>query len=1228
MKKLVFLLCTVLMAVSTSAQVQPRLVLPVGHSSLINAVTFSPDEKYLATASSDYTAKIWELSTGRELLDLRGHTGRLNDISFSNDGKYIVTASGDMEAGISPGEFTAKIWDMKTGNLIHDLIGHNSIVYTAKFCNDQKNVITASIDGDIKIWDVATGKQLYNFSKFESAIIRPDCNLFLTYDDSTTKIWSVSNGKEIKKISNVESAIIKPDCDFFITYHDSVIKIRDLEKGLVSLNINLKKAIKSATFSIDRKFVVAISYDDSVKIYDANTGKETKINYDKPTWISTDFISQNNVYIFSQNYISDGKWFNKCIVQEVSTGIKLNELNILGSISSATISPNGRYVVITGYEDSTNLIWDIRTNQKTFSFFGPTQYISSDIFSSDKRTILTSSYKESQIWGLTNGVIKNTIKDNETVCRAFSNDGKYLVGGSYNSTVKIWDVRSGQLIRSMNGHKGKVINVTFSKDDKYICSASIDSTVRVWDASNGNLIRELNWHPSSEFDEISFSSDCKYIVTTDDKGYTIRIWDVFKGQLIHSFKQKKYVYKVKFSSDNKYLITACGDSTANIIEINTGKNMQTFYGHKGDVNYANFSENDENVVTVAFDTTSVIFWNKSTGKQIKAFNGLRNNTFESIRISRDLKYIISTDDFNHKTILWDATTGKQLYTRLQLDGGNWLVYDEDHHFDGSPGARDLLYFVCGLEVVELSQMKDALYVPGLAEKIMSGQPIHYKKLSELDICGTLPLIDTISKNDKGYHYKITPRKYPLERLELKINNKNVLTIQPERLTKHGNTFYLDLSEQEVSRHFISGQPNEVKLIGVVKDGNTEITTRGVIVTSNEASGKSANPPNLYAVMVGINDYKDDLLRLNFPSKDAISLGKSVEQSAKKLLGDAHVFVYNINSDFKNNQVNVISTPEKEGVRQVLEAIGKKSKPEDIVMIFFAGHGVMQGATDKKFTFLTAEASKDNLVGISTNDLKSWLSPEGPNKMLANKCILIFDACNSGQATQEMAALARSDDESNRIRQVEDLKDKSGLFILAASAPNQSAYELPQYQQGLLTYCLLNTLKNNPNILDDNKYLNVQKWFLQTEELLKNTMENLGLKQSAQPFGTANIKIGLVDDGVKNAIQLAKEKPTVLCISAENTNTDEDGLRLKDKLNAKLMEVTTRGIDAPIMYIDKETNNANAIKLKYEMESGKIKCNVSILKNQKRYFQGSVEGKESSLDGMIDLIIGMVEKNIQ
>jgi uncharacterized caspase-like protein len=275
-------------------------------------------------------------------------------------------------------------------------------------------------------------------------------------------------------------------------------------------------------------------------------------------------------------------------------------------------------------------------------------------------------------------------------------------------------------------------------------------------------------------------------------------------------------------------------------------------------------------------------------------------------------------------------------------------------------------------------------------------------------------------------------------------------------------------------------------------------------------------------MIGVNDYKDDVLDLKFPVSDARAFGAALESSAKKMLGNDKVFVYNVQSQIDN--INVFTTPERAGIMKALEEIGSKAQSNDLLFIFFAGHGVMQG-TDNSFTFLTADASKLNPVGISTTDLKSWLSPEGPFHMMPNKTVLVYDACNSGQASKELAdlAMARDDNATERQRQIEDLGDKSGVFILSASAPNQSAYELPHLGQGMLTYSLLTTLKNNPGVLDEsqngNGFLNLQKWFLETEREQSRLMQSLGLNQDAQPYGTANIRIGVVDDELRKNIFL-------------------------------------------------------------------------------------------------------------
>jgi len=244
-----------------------------------------------------------------------------------------------------------------------------------------------------------------------------------------------------------------------------------------------------------------------------------------------------------------------------------------------------------------------------------------------------------------------------------------------------------------------------------------------------------------------------------------------------------------------------------------------------------------------------------------------------------------------------------------------------------------------------------------------------------------------------------------------------------------------------------------------------LKSRGIIELPGQASPGSGKVPNVYALMIGVNDYKDDKLNLTYPVKDAKALGNAIEMTAGEFLGPEHIFMYHLNSDVRG--ANGYATPERDNIRRALAEIGERAQPEDVVLIFFGGHGMMKGLVDQKFTLLTAEATKENPIGISTTDLQSWLSPEGPHKMKANKMILIFDACHSGQASKELfTMMSYNEDRTNRIRQMEDLREKSGLLILAASAPNQAAYELPQYEQGLLTYCLLKPLKNNPDILDD------------------------------------------------------------------------------------------------------------------------------------------------------------------
>ena len=109
-----------------------KLVIPAGHSDFVNYASFTADSKYVATASFDNTARVWDVVTGRLLLTLNAHTGAIWYVDFSKDQKYIITASNDG---------TATVWNRKTGDVVHVLHGHSGPVLTAMFSSDGKKLL-------------------------------------------------------------------------------------------------------------------------------------------------------------------------------------------------------------------------------------------------------------------------------------------------------------------------------------------------------------------------------------------------------------------------------------------------------------------------------------------------------------------------------------------------------------------------------------------------------------------------------------------------------------------------------------------------------------------------------------------------------------------------------------------------------------------------------------------------------------------------------------------------------------------------------------------------------------------------------------------------------------------------------------------------------------------------------------------------------------------------------
>ncbi|NCQ97801.1 MAG: hypothetical protein GPJ11_00005, partial [Microcystis aeruginosa L211-101] len=159
----------------------------------------------------------------------------------------------------------------------------------------------------------------------------------------------------------------------------------------------------------------------------------------------------------------------------------------------------------------------------------------------------------------------------------FSPDGKTLVSGSWDKTIKLWNVETGQEIRTLKGHDNYVTSVNFSPDGKTLVSGSWDKTIKLWNVKTGQEIRTLKGHYAL-VSSVNFSPDGKTLVSGSND-YTIKLWNVETGQEIRTLKgHDSFVQSVNFSPDGKTLVSGSADNTIKLWDVETGQEIRTLKG--------------------------------------------------------------------------------------------------------------------------------------------------------------------------------------------------------------------------------------------------------------------------------------------------------------------------------------------------------------------------------------------------------------------------------------------------------------------------------------------------------------------------------------------------------------------------------------------------------------------------------------------------------------------------
>ena len=267
-----------------------------------------------------------------------------------------------------------------------------------------------------------------------------------------------------------------------------------------------------------------------------------------------------------------------------------------------------------------------------------------------------------------------------------------------------------------------------------------------------------------------------------------------------------------------------------------------------------------------------------------------------------------------------------------------------------------------------------------------------------------------------------------------------------------------------------------------------------------------------------------------------------------------------------------------------------------------------------FYYLTASAKNGNLrdpairesVAISSSELTDWIKD-----ISALKQVLIFDACHSGKFAEDLLA-TRAVEDPSKIRSLERMKDRTGMYILSGSAADAVSYEASVYGQGLLTYSLLFGMKGAS--LRDNKFVDVVELFQFAADKVPELAADIGGIQKPEvriPYGGDSFDLGVLEVEDREKISLPSPKPLFVRSAFQNQLTFDDDLGLTDEINDELKKIQLS--DGSLIFIDAtKFSKAYSIRGQYSTEGDKIILRTNLLQEGKVIKQLEISGTKEEV----------------
>jgi len=1000
----------------------------------IKVARFSADEKYIVAIEwSGFDAYIWEVATGKLVNRFHSDDAFQEYASLSADNTMLLTAYTDK---------VAALYHVASGDLIR-LFTHPDNIKDGVITKGGKNIVTASSDGTVKIWETATGNLLHELGKEEKQIVlrvslSPDQRYCVTAaQNHSVKVWDIQKGNLFRDLNF--TGYSNKNGSYFIANNKIAVSYDAYQTIFNIRNIRAENEMR------------AWNMDWSIKHQGKYIIRQSNINYRQPLTVYT---KEMEPVLTISNY--------KYPHQESNTGRFLFS-NTLGNSGYLYSLPAGKVL----YRLTDNTEWSII----------------STAFSADDSLVAAGTLDGSiQVWETATGkqVFQADVPKGVTnIC--ITKDKSQLLVATKNQ-LYWWSLKTTQLIRNQAVGSERLDDIALSEDDALIVTAAADRKVMVHTFSGGTLIGSLDHKP--------FENGISSVLIKDLIGRTVVssisstdiLWDV-KGEILQYNGIAAKGGNLIFSKDKK-LAVFC---TPQIVVWDLDKRKILSVMEYGWTVYeriydARLSPDGKQLVLFSYFRTMLV--DTYSGKLITDFPEIKTRVVSAWFDATGKNLLLATNGFDY---VYDVASLKWQYAYLTRKDKNYLVITPDGYYSGSAGvAKQLHYVTNGLSTISFKQLDvrynrpdKVLEATGSKDTLLinSYRKAYLKRIKKLGIDTTVftdgyKAPSLVVANRTAIAYEQTNRqlgitinaksgKARLTRLHVLVNDVPFFGAKGIAISSRRGQ-QLDTA----IRVTLSAGENRIE-VSVTDAAGMESYRMPVVVKY-----VPVQPPKeqVHFIGIGINHFATPSYNLNWSVKDIRDLAAAFREKFPGIIIDT-LFDSNVTRE------NILTLKNKLLQLDV----------DDKVIVSYSGHGVLGKELDYYLSTYQIDFNQPETAGLAYEEIERLLDGIKPRQKL-----LLLDACHSGELDKDeieriqvkgngLDSMGTTIDTTTRssikVKQkigmhnsfqlmqtlFVNISQGTGTTIISAAGGMQYAQERGDLKNGVFTYCILDACRNNQHL---------------------------------------------------------------------------------------------------------------------------------------------------------------------